>query len=64
MMVLVEHVETRAELVEAMANIRGELTKIVRRGHEGKHKSCDDCARIASLHQDLNFMLVAWESAS
>lgn len=62
-MVTVEHVESRAELAESIANVRGSIAPLVRRGHEGKHKSCPECGRVVDLHADLNWLLTCWQAA-
>jgi hypothetical protein len=62
-MVTVEHVESRADLAEAMTHIRAEAAALRHRGHEGLHESCGQCARVGILHANLDLLLTCWQEA-
>lgn len=62
-MVVIEGVESRADLVAAMGHLVEDMTKLRRRGHEGKHLSCFHCDRLAMLHANLDAVLTSHETA-
>jgi hypothetical protein len=62
-MATVEHVESRAECAEAIANARAEVDPLRRRGHEGLHESCDQCDMVGLLHNYLDYLLTCWQEA-
>jgi hypothetical protein len=63
-MVTVTLCTTRPEIAEAMSHLRAEAAALTRRGHEGKHQSCDDCERYATLHANLNLLITSWQLAT
>lgn len=62
-MVTVTKTDTRADIAECMANLTKTTASLKRRGHEGTHKSCEDCDRYAVIHANLNALITSWERA-
>lgn len=58
-MVTIEHVESRADLAEAMAHVNAEAMRLSRRG-----SSATLTSRYADLHANLNMLLTSWYEAT
>lgn len=63
-MVTVEHVETRAELHQAMVYLNRDAAALRRRGHDGTHLSCNDCERLGMIHANLDMLVTSWLEAA
>lgn len=62
-MVTITKDANRADLAECMSRMTAATAALARRGHEGKHLSCEDCDRYALIHAHLDALLTNWERA-
>jgi hypothetical protein len=62
-MATVTRTETRDDIRQAMSRMTDTTAVMHRRGHDGRHKSCDECIDYVEIHHYLDELLTKYETA-